>query len=614
MMQAFRNAAKPVVFLITFTFLAWMIVDLSGITGSGGIFSRTSVGSINGEKVDTRVYQNAVQNAISQRQQQTGTALGIQDIQTIRDQVWDQFIQATVLNSEVEKHRLTASPEEITAYIRQVPPQELQAGPEFQTEGKFDFSKYQRWLASPVGQQYVPLLESNAREQILQNKLLSAITADVYLSDPALWERYQDQHAEVKVSLTAIIGRNAMPDSAVTVAPAEVEAYYKAHPEEFARPRTAWMSFLAVPRKLDASDTAAALAKITQIREELVKGADFADVARRESSDTVSARKGGDLGTFGKGQMTPNFEKAAFSLPLNTLSPVVETPFGYHLLEVTRRTKDSVTARHILVPIELAGAHRDRVDSMTDQLEREAAERLDPAALDSAAKSLKLPIGQTGGVQQGSGVLLGRYVIPDAGVWAFQAKLGETSPIIDGEVASYVFRLDSIQEAGTPPLDAIRDGVTARVREQKKDAQARKLADELVARVRAGASLADASKAMKLPNQEFPPFTRINPPITDPVFVGAAFGLPDGALSAPIVTDHGIYVLKVLQKISADSAQFVKEKNEFMAQSYRMARQDRVRQYFAALRDKAVIKDRRAEIFTTNAQAEASAPAQTTSR
>ena len=158
----------------------------------------------------------------------------------------------------------------------------------------------------------------------MRRKLLVAITADVYLSDAALWDRYRDQKEQAKISLTAIIGQSLISDTAVTVTPAEVEAYYAANKKEFERPRAAFMSFVSVPRVLDASDSAAALARVQAVRAELVGGAPFAEVAKRESSDG-SAANGGELGTFGKGTMVPPFDAAAFSLPLNTLSQPVQT-------------------------------------------------------------------------------------------------------------------------------------------------------------------------------------------------------------------------------------------------------------------------------------------------
>ncbi len=606
MMQAFRNAAKPVVLLITVTFLLWMIVDLSGISGSGGILSNTSVGSVNGQSIDSRIYQNAVQNAVTQR----GGGLGMEELEQVRNDVWEQFIQNVSLTSEMKRRSITVTAEEIADALRNVPPDEVRTAPDFQTNGAFDMSKYQLWLSSPIGQQFIPQLEAQYREELMRRKLLVAVTADVYLSDAALWERFRDQKEQARIDLTALVGQSLISDTAVTVTPAEVEAYYAANKKEFERPRSAFMSFVMVPRGIDASDSAAARARVASVREELVAGAPFDEVARRESSDEGSATKGGDLGTFARGAMVPAFDAAAFSLPIGTLSQPIETSFGYHLIEVTARTADSVTARHILIPFELAGAHRDLVDAQSDSLESLGAERLNAAALDTVARVLRLPIGQTGPVQEGSRVLLGPYAVPDATVWAMRAQKGETSPVIETDNASYLFRLDSLAEAGTPALEQIRGVVERSAREQKKNEKAMELAKALVARVKAGTSLAAASTAMGLSHREFPPFARVSPPLSNAKLVGAIFGLSDGQTSDVISTDEGLYVVHMVQRLPADSLEFEGKKDQLRAEAVQGMRQERIRQYLASLRSAAKVVDRRATLFKTNAQIEAAAPTQ----
>jgi peptidyl-prolyl cis-trans isomerase C len=73
-----------------------------------------------------------------------------------------------------------------------------------------------------------------------------------------------------------------------------------------------------------------------ELKQLILNGADFGKIAQ-EHSQCPSGRQGGDLGSFGRGQMVPEFDKVVFSAPLNEVQGPVKTQFGYHLLEVTSR-------------------------------------------------------------------------------------------------------------------------------------------------------------------------------------------------------------------------------------------------------------------------------------
>ena len=220
---------------------------------------------------------------------------------------------------------------------------------------------------------------------------------------------------------------------------------------------------MALPRLTDASDTAEARARADSARKEIAGGTPFADVAQRESADSASAAKGGDLGEWSKGTMDPAFDSAAFRLPLNTVSEPVLSQFGFHLIEITSRKGDKIKGRHILFPIEVAGAHRDRLDAQADSLERLGAERRARRRSTRWPARSGLPVGKTAPVQQGSRVQIGNLVIPDAGVWAFQAKPGATSPVIETD---RVLRVPARQpQAGRCPSAAkIRRSVESPLR------------------------------------------------------------------------------------------------------------------------------------------------------
>ena len=583
--------------VVAFTFFAWLVVDLSGITGSTGVLTKTAVGKVNGRSIDLRTFQTVVQQNIDARQRQAPGALGLEDLAQIRDEVWEQFVQNSVLDAEYQRRGITVTEDEIVEAMRNSPPPEFQKIPEFQTDSQFDLGKYQRWLTSSVAQQYLPSLEAQYREQIQRSKLLRVVTADIYLSDAALWEQYRDEHEMAKVGVTAVISRNIIPDSAVHLSDAEISAYYKAHLEEFSRPASAYLSFVALPRLTTAADTAAAKARADSVRAEIAGGAPFAEVAQRESSDSASAAHGGDLGEWTKGSMDAAFDSAAFTLPLNTLSQPVRSQFGYHLIEITSRKGNKVKGRHILIPIEIAGAHRDQLDAQADSLEKLGADKADPAALDTVARALKLPVGKAGPVQEGTKLQVGNLVVPDAGLWAFEAKPGHTSQVIETSVAFYIFRLDSLQAAGVPPLSQVRQVVAYQASADKKLELGRQVAKEYQKRVEAGGTMAVVADSMKLPYKEFGPFSRVSPPLTDPVVVGAAFGLDVGQQSGMLDTKDGIYFMKALEHTKADSAAFVKDLDNYRSRMIGAARQDRVRSYLEALRQAAKVVDDRKKVL-----------------
>ena len=122
-----------------------------------------------------------------------------------------------------------------------------------------------------------------------------------------------------------------------------LKAYYEAHKSEYeqihARHILIRMQGSLVnlaPGQKELTD-AEALAKALEIRQKILQGADFADLARTDSDDMGSSSKGGDLGFLKRGQTVPSFEDAAFALPTGQLSQPVKTPYGFHLIKVEER-------------------------------------------------------------------------------------------------------------------------------------------------------------------------------------------------------------------------------------------------------------------------------------
>jgi hypothetical protein len=199
---------------------------------------------------------------------------------------------------------------------------------------------------------------------------------------------------------------------------------------------------------------------------------------------------------------------------------------------------------------------------------------------------------------------LGRYVIPDVSVWAFEAPVGETSPVIEARPAYYVFRLDSVIPEGTPPLAQIRDDVLDAARVEKRRQAAQRQAEQIAQDLHGPSNLLEAGAARGLAVRKVGPFTRLTPPAilqSNPLVVGAAFGLRRGMRSGVIKDRSGFFLVEGLSRTPADSAAWLKQKDAQRESVLQPARQARIQAFLAAVRAQAKIVDRRKQIFTARA-------------
>ena len=151
-------------------------------------------------------------------------------------------------------------------------------------------------------------------------------------------------------------------EEAVQVTEPEISSYYNANLIEFSQPRQVRAShiLILVDPTADEATKAEARREIEMIQGKLEQGGNFASLAR-EFSQGPSAPQGGDLGFFSRGQMVPPFEEAAFSLSIEEISEIIETQFGYHIIQATDSTADST--------IPLSDAH-DQIEEYLGEQKR----------------------------------------------------------------------------------------------------------------------------------------------------------------------------------------------------------------------------------------------------
>ena len=124
--------------------------------------------------------------------------------------------------------------------------------------------------------------------------------------------------------------------------------------------------------KVNATQRASALAEITELRRRIVEDEeDFAELARKHSDDVGSGRAGGVLGWAPRGTFVPNFEAAAYRLDVREVSEIVETQFGFHIIELLERRGNRIRARHILIKPEIVDSDLKEAERYLDSLRSE---------------------------------------------------------------------------------------------------------------------------------------------------------------------------------------------------------------------------------------------------
>lgn len=105
-----------------------------------------------------------------------------------------------------------------------------------------------------------------------------------------------------------------------------------------------------------------------KIRDSIVKGIDFAELAKRHSGDPGSASTGGDLGWVDKGKFVAEYERAAYDLQPGETSQPIESPFGFHIIQTIEKRKDASHTRHILLKLGGSADDKSRVEKILNDL------------------------------------------------------------------------------------------------------------------------------------------------------------------------------------------------------------------------------------------------------
>jgi peptidyl-prolyl cis-trans isomerase D len=389
--------------------------------------------------------------------------------------------------------------------------------------------------------------------------------------------------------------------SRVAVTDREIEAHYQERREDFKEPEETCASHVLVKVKPspesaeghpDPEARTLAEAVLAQVR----AGADFAALARKSSEDKGSAAAGGDLGCFGRGQMVPPFENAAFSLAPGEVSDLVRTDFGYHIIKVASRKEESYPPlaqvkdriRQTLQTQRTRALAEEKMTAVADALRR-------GKGLEEAAREQGVAVKKSTAFARGETVP-GPLSSPALAARVFELKPGQVEPEPFPVAGGYAFvALAEVQPPRVPELKEIQDKVKADLVEQKALQAAQAKAAEVRARAEKD-GLEKAASAHGLVRKETPALVGRGQPLGDlgtgMALEETAFGLPQGILSNPVRTSAGYAVLRVLEKKPFDAAAYEAQKASIVAGLRDQRRQQLFRAYLTQARQRYTVERR----------------------
>ncbi|MGC1398988.1 peptidylprolyl isomerase, partial [Candidatus Binatus sp.] len=350
---------------------------------------------------------------------------------------------------------------------------------------------------------------------------------------------------------------------------------------------------IAVPAGATAKEKAAAKAKALNVLKQAQAGGDFVKLAAKYSDDTSNKLQGGDLGSFGRGQMVKPFEDAVFAMKPGQIA-MVETQFGYHVVKV-----ESSTPAHIDT---LAEAKPKIIDEMRTQagakLGRSAAQEDLEAALsgdklEDLAKKRGIDVIETPLFAQGepAGGLEQDQQLMEA---AFKLDAGQVA-LVPEKGAPYVIKLLVRQPSRIPPLKEIEAQVRDAVIRTTAQADASAQAQKILATIKNPADLDKAAAANNLAVKNVDPFVRADRTVPG---IGEFPEVTDAAADVPVipgVIDHvmenggNAYLFEVTSRSEPTDDEWKSAQKAFMQEYIEQRRAQAWTHFLDSLKDQAKI-------------------------
>lgn len=612
MFDAVRNNKKIVQVFLALIMLPFAFFGVESYVSNIG--SGDAVAKIGDTKITQQQFQKALRDQQERLRQQMGQVdPRLFDTPEARKAILDDLINQRLLLIEASKRQLFASDQAIQRAIAAIPA--------FQVDGRFSVERYEALLRqqgmTPAGfeadvrndltlQQLLGvvgqsgLVSRTVGEQVLALQVQRRevqefrISADTFMnkvkpSDDDIRKFYEENSSQFQIPEQAraeylVLSMDSL-GSQLAVSEAEVKQWYEQNREKFRQPEERRASHILID--FEKQDKAAAKLKAEEVLAAVRKSpAAFADLAKKNSNDTGSAGKGGDLGFFGRGAMVKPFEDAAFAMKDGEISGLVESDFGFHIIKLTgvRGGKEKAFAEvrgDIEADLKKTAAARkfaEIAESFSDLVYNQAADSLKPAA-DKFKLTVKATdwFGRQGGPAAGqlNEKLLAALFSEDS---VKNHRNTEAIEIAPNTLVSA--RLVDYRPASLQTLDSVKNGIENVLKRRQALAMAKKEGEEKLAVLKQGEDKLAWGGAKSV--------TRLDPRLIPQVAAASVFRIDSSKLPAytGVELPGAGYALYKLVKVDAGEKLDEARKQTLLQQLNGLAMREEAQLYLAALRDR----------------------------
>ncbi len=596
MMTKLREFSKFFIILVAAAFIALMVFEW-GANYSSKSRKRDTVGEVNGQKLTYSQFNELFQQLYREESARTGkTNFTDDDMQKLRDQVWERFVQQTLFQEEMKHLGIAVSDSEVVYQIFNYPLEDFKKHPAFQTDGVFDIKKYRAALGNPN----IPWkqIEQIYREQIPYVKLQNIITNTVRVSEEEIRDDFEKNNIKMKVEYLGASTFQFLSDS-IKVNDEEIKEYYKTHKDEFVQEERRQLAYVKFQIKTTKQDTMSVLKEFDSIKQRLANGENFNDLALEYSEDPSVKNNKGELGYFARGDMVKPFEEAAFNAKVGDIVGPIQTAYGFHLIKVEDKKKENgklkVKVSHILMKVHPAPSHVESVETNARLFSEDAKNHgfMEQAKMNGYEVNTTPLFTEEGDFVPG----IGNHAAIKA--FAFAAELNEVSNFYRIDNGYIVVSVTKIEPKGYRPLEAVKQVIENRIRLDKARDLARKYIHQFDDKIKAGEEFekiaqSDPSKKLRYDVTGMFSLASTVPGIGYSVeFNATAFALKPGEISDLVETDRGFYYLKLLEKTKFDSAAFNAQKESIKNRLLNEKRSQIFTNWYEQLKEKADIVDNR---------------------